>query len=177
MKTRVFLGESGGVAAYLKTIINYHFYTRVTKMSCFGFIFFKHKHFKVKKKQQNNKIRPQTLVKFKKSEFPSFNNKTEMLCGSLCVEKEALMGAKCVFQPSILAEHVLAAVLTVTTLPAALHSSPPLLLSPRRGVPFLPNFPRKETDSFYFEAKEKRSSRLRHFLLINTTMCCPLCLS
>lgn len=58
-----------------------------------------------------------------------------MLCGSLCVEKEALMGVKCVFQPSILAEHVLAAVLTVTTLPAALHflsSSPPL--PPPRGA-------------------------------------------
>lgn len=52
MKTRVFFylggGESGGVAAYLKTVINYHFYTSVTKMSRFGFIFFKHKHFKVK---------------------------------------------------------------------------------------------------------------------------------
>lgn len=41
-------GGEGGVAAYLKTVINYHFYTSVTKMSRFGFIFFKHKHFKVK---------------------------------------------------------------------------------------------------------------------------------
>lgn len=152
-------------------------------MSCFDFIFSSINILKLNKKKKEKKnplpqSRPQTLrSEIQKSEFPSFNNKTEMLCGSLCVEREALMGVKCVFQPSILAEHVLAAVLTVTTLPAALHSSPPLLLSPRRGVPFLPNFPRKETDSFYFEAKEKRSSRLRHFLLINTTMCCPLCLS
>lgn len=110
---------------------NYHFCISVTKMSCFGLnvlnIFLKEKipshkadlkHALFWKKKKKSQLFSPLIIKPK-------------CYVDRCVEKkEALMGVKCVFQPSILAEHVLAAALTVTTLPAASRSSAPSPPSP-----------------------------------------------